>query len=471
VGFSERSESLQNTVTRLKPRRADYGVAVQAFLSGDSSFCIESLNDIETPAAVSLLARSYIRLERFPEALAALDRCDIAALPHEFAAELLAVRGFALVAMRDPSAYDILTEARARAYSSGFKPVECEVEFVAAVAAWSDRRTDEALAGCERVLETGASAQWFLGARRDDYLYTACYWRSRVHDVEGLIHAGREDYAAQAASLKRAFDEFDGSGVADTTVELKMLYNFAVIVRDVDSDDFARFVEDRAERIAWTPHTAIAESDIFHALGLCRARRGDHLGAFRFLRRSANSAPTVPQQIKAIIDHSFLAREIGEVFTAQDDLEHALKLAKQTDWENAPGEQRNVLFELARQLAPIDAERARALWDRYATLKSTPPALYLATRGDRRLRAEECSAHAAVLVAESQYGRAISLLLESLEIWTDVGYCWRAAAVALDLAELTGEARYAAIAGREAAKQPNSWLARRLAALKVSAPI
>jgi hypothetical protein len=95
----------------------------------------------------------------------------------------------------------------------------------------------------------------------------------------------------------------------------------------------------------------------------------------------------------------------------------------------------------------------------------------ITARGDRRQRALECSAHAAVLASESQSGRAISLLLESLEIFTEVGYRWRAAAVALDLADLTGEARYIAIAEREAAKYPNSSLARRVAALKVSTPV
>jgi hypothetical protein len=70
-----------------------------------------------------------------------------------------------------------------------------------------------------------------------------------------------------------------------------------------------------------------------------------------------------------------------------------------------------------------------------------------------------------VLVAEGETQRAVSLLLESLEIWAAVGYVWRQAATAADLAELTGEHRFFTMAAEQVANQAHSWLARRLALL------
>jgi hypothetical protein len=248
-----------------------------------------------------------------------------------------------------------------------------------------------------------------------------------------------------------------------------MLENLAVLVRDLDSTLLADYVQERAAKVAWNEHIASYEFSVFQAIGWNLARRGDHLGAFRNLRRSANCAPTIPQRILAILARSFLARELGEDLSAADELEHAVRLAKQVDWAAAGSVERDALIELARILAPSDPKQARALWNRYERLKPSLSDSSLSMRGDRRQRADECSAHAAVLLAEGQRNRGVSLLLESLEIWSDVGFSWRAAVIAAELAEITEEPRFFEIAGREAAKQPNSWLSRRLGLIKARA--
>ncbi len=72
---------------------------------------------------------------------------------------------------------------------------------------------------------------------------------------------------------------------------------------------------------------------------------------------------------------------------------------------------------------------------------------------------------AAVVRAEGQLDRATMLFKEAFEIWSSVGYEWRAASAALEIYTLTGEEFYLDVVAREAATRPQSWIARRYAAI------
>jgi tetratricopeptide (TPR) repeat protein len=393
----------------------------------------------------------------------------MSALTHDQAAELLAIKASALCVLRDPKAEAVLLDARVRAYSSGCAAAEGEVEFVGAVIAWTQGRVDVALSGIEMALAVREGEASWLRHSRPEASAQLPYWRARAYDLRGMSQAVREDFAAQAVSLALAFDEFAAGQVHDVQVQASMLHNLAVLAKDVEDSAIAQNVRHWAECIEWNRHTARYECEVFRSLGSCRARSGDHLGAFRDFRRSASVAPSFPFQISAILDRAFLARELGEVLTARDDLDHAVKLAAQVDWESVTGAERAALYSLAQQVASADPKRARLLWDRFEGLTSAVSPLELQGSSNRRERAAQCSAHAAVLLAEGNRQRATSLLVESFQIWSEVSYAWRAAVVALDLAELTGEQRYFEAADREAGKQPHSWLARRLASLEVPA--
>jgi hypothetical protein len=323
-------------------------------------------------------------------------------------------------------------------------------------------RVVEALIGVERVLAVGNGPAWLDPARAEPWR-AAAYWRARAHELRGVTEALKEDYAAQAVSLLAAFEEFDGGPVIDLLAEASMLRNLAVLARDVASPEIAEYVRSRADAVAWNKNTVFLEFEVFRALGWCHARYGDHLGAFRHLRRSAEVAPSTALRIRAIVDGTFLAHELGQNEAASDELHHAIELSKGVNWDELGGSERSTLYALAARVAPIDSGQGRRLIDCYFAIKSpvSPNEIF---RRDRRQRADECSAHASVLAAEGQRERATSLYVESYQIWSEVGYAWRAATVAADLAELTGEARFLEVAAREAAKQPHSWLARRVAA-------
>jgi hypothetical protein len=77
---------------------------------------------------------------------------------------------------------------------------------------------------------------------------------------------------------------------------------------------------------------------------------------------------------------------------------------------------------------------------------------------------------AAVVRAEYQLDRATMLFKEAYEIWTQVGYAWRAAAAALEVYTLTGDTFYLDVVAREAAARPLSWIARRYASVVLDDP-
>jgi tetratricopeptide (TPR) repeat protein len=337
------------------------------------------------------------------------------------------------------------------------------VEFATATIAWAQGRTEDVLRAVDRVLSVSeAEPSWLRKTRR----VTTCspgYWRARAYDLRGFAQAQDENFSGQAKSLLAAFREFDKASVHDIYVEGSMLYNLAVLARDIDDPEVAWFVAARADSVFWNSNTKLFEYEVFRALGWCYAQHGDHLGAFRHLRRSADAAPTIPLRILAVLDRGFLARELGETFSATEDIEHALRLTSQVDWERASGSERAALYALGSCVAPHDVARARQLWNRFQSLKSAVSPLELYE--SRRERAARCQAHATILTVEGERDRAVTLLLESLEIWSSLGYAWRKAAVAADLAELTGELRFFEIANIQAIKQPHSWLARRLGML------
>ncbi len=456
---------LSNTVTRLKPRIAEFETALRSYREGDFSFCADALAEAHQPASVALRTRALMRMNQFSEALAGIADLDFATMAHDEAGELLSLKATALCLAGEADVDSALVDARVRAYSSGCAAVECEVEFATALIAWAQGRFADALLGVDRVLAVSEKDPTWLRKAGRVTTYPPGYWRARAYDLRGVSQALDEDFDGQARSLIAAFDEFDKAAVYDIHAEASMLHNLAILARDIDNAEIAWFVAARADNVFWNSTTKFFEYEVFRSLGWCYAQQGDHLGAFRHLRRSADAAPTVPLRILAILDRGFLARELGETFTAGEDIEHALRLTSQVDWERATGYERAALYALASNVAHIDVAKARQLWNRFSGLKSSVSPLEIYGHENRRERAARCQAHAAILSAEGSRDRAVTLLLESLEIWSELGYVWRRAAVSADLAEITGENRFFKIADIQASQQPHSWLARRLAQL------
>jgi hypothetical protein len=84
---------------------------------------------------------------------------------------------------------------------------------------------------------------------------------------------------------------------------------------------------------------------------------------------------------------------------------------------------------------------------------------------DDRARLDETTADATICRAEGNLTRATLLFQQAFELWKELGYNWRAALAAIELAELGAGDEYAEFALAEAARHPNSWFAQRARAL------
>ncbi|MBC5800798.1 MAG: hypothetical protein GIX03_02490 [Candidatus Eremiobacteraeota bacterium] len=270
--------------------------------------------------------------------------------------------------------------------------------------------------------------------------------------------AAHEQYYEQASFMRAAIAELTGE--SDLWVFAWFLMNLAFHVRDFDLVDDAAMLRREMERAKWPDELAPMKFEIRRALGWSSALRGDHLNAFREFRAMAQCADTPARKILASVDRSYLARELGENHSAQEELEHAAKLASTVDWKSV-GEERIGLAQLAQEIATFDPRHAAILFARYQELKGRLLPPNMLNNVDRRVLAFELLAEGTVLRANGSTPAAMQRFVRAYEIWNTLGYKWRAAQAALPLAEVLQEARFVEHVRREAASRPASWLARR----------
>ena len=407
---------------------------------------------------------------RTADALRVLEDADLANMSHRSAAELLIVRIVAYIQADDlEAARRSVVDAKARSYGVGSVELESELLYSSALLEWTLGNRTAAKDLASSLLSNHSSIPAWLRENIDSYPYSRGYWRARSFELLGMTAGLEKDYEAQAGFLMSAFEEFDGASCRDALVEGSMLSNLAVLVRDLQDERIADFVRARLSRISERPSLAHFRFHIQHAIGWCSALAGDHLGGLREFRHSAEIAPSTPLRIRAILDRSFLANQLSEKYFALEQLEHACQLANTVDWESVVSNDRSILLQLAMAIAPHDSLRARAMLDRYGSVRAPISRLAMIAH-DRRQRGEDCMAIATVVRAEGQLDRATMLFKEALDIWTDVGYAWRAAAAAIEIYTLTGDTAYLDVVAREAAERPRSWIASRYAAVVLDDP-
>lgn len=455
---------------RLVPRGETIASALSAFRSGDFSTCLAIASRLPGVEALALRARCLVRSGDARAALAILDSVDLGELSHRHAAELLTIRFSASITLNDfRGAEEAVIGAKARSYGVGSAELSIELEYYTALFAWSEGRFAEASVGARAALNSDRAIPVWLAEEDTLSPFTVGYWKARALELLGMTAAVHGDFASQASYLTQAFAAYDAAQCVDVYVEATMLHNLAVLVRDLQIPGLESFVRARYAAIAWSDSLAAYRFYILQTLGWCSAMRGDHLGGLREFRRSADFAPNDALKISAVLDRAFLAMELGERYSSAEQLEYACELAARVDWERSGGVDRTVLLDLARSMASQDTPQARRVLDRYQALKTPVNPLMLFSQ-DRRQRGDECMAVAAVVRAEYQLDRATMLFKEAYEIWTQVGYAWRAAAAALEVYTLTGDTFYLDVVAREAAARPLSWIARRYAAVVLDDP-
>ncbi len=285
-------------------------------------------------------------------------------------------------------------DARAYLWSTRDTELQAELEYYEGVFAWSARNLDAASRHARAALnETTLSVH------------------ARALELLGAIAASSGNYLGQADYLERALTHIESFSERDVWVEAHILYNLSILVRELHLDPIVDRLGRRMESLPWTDETAVPRFEALRHVAWCNALSGNHVKAFRLLRESAEIAPTIPWRIFAFLDRSMLAREIGEAVFAEDEMQGAEAIADGFDWNASSGDERLALLQLAELTAQRAPERAQHHVERYRAIKRKMSALH-AFRADRRLRALECYAEAAVARAPSVSATAPSYCSE-----------------------------------------------------------
>ena len=184
---------------------------------------------------------------------------------------------------------------------------------------------------------------------------------------------------------------------------------------------------------------------------------GNDAAAFRQFRIAADLAASDALRLLALVDRASLIWEMDEPFTAADALDEAEELARSVDWSATSRRERFALLQLAILLARREPLRADAALRTYEAI-----AKHDSGCGDKRQRAAEAHAFGATAAACGHAAAAAPLFAEAFRLYRERRCAWRAALVALDLHELSGDDALLGFAQRRAKRMPHSWLARRV---------
>ena len=443
-------------IVQFQPRLRPFETAADAYRNGLPLQCMDLLHGHSGFSATLLRARASLRAGHPNIGLECVAQVNDKLLwSNRERAELLTFQGALQTRLRDfDTARDTLDDGRVLAMGSASAALEAEFHYYDSLWWFGALDYDKAHRAAQTALEITPGFQDVGG-----YFVPLENTRARALQMLGLVAAAKEQYGQQADFLRAAIIELKRAATADVWLTAFFLMNLAFHVRDFDLVDDAAMLRREIETAKWPDELAPMKFEIRRALGWSSALRGDHLNAFREFRAMSQCADTPARQILAGVDRSYLARELGEEHSAQDEIEHAAKLASSVNW-NEVGEERIGLAQLAQEVAAFDPHHAGVLFARYKELKGRL-APNMLNNVDRRVTAFELLAEGTVLRANGSVPAAMQRFERAFDIWDKLGYKWRAATAALPLAEVLQESRYVDHVRREAACRPNSWLARR----------
>jgi hypothetical protein len=436
----------------LVPKPAPFEDALQLYIAARYHQCLTALHGNDSLPAIALAARSLLRLAKFgdegleraiellEESRERADREGGDAIRGELAMLLAAAYHRA---ERPDEAERAFFDARVYLWSTADAELQAELEYYEGLFAWAARNLDAAARHARAALNPASQSV-----------------HARALELLGAIAASAGNYLAQADYLDRALTHLERFAQRDVWVEGHILYNLSILARELNLDPITERVGGRVESLPWTDETAVPRFEALRHVGWCNALAGNHIRAFRLLRDSAEVAPSIPWRIIAFLDRSMLAREMGEKLFAEDEMQGAERLAARFDWSESSGDERLALLHLAEMAAERAPERAQQHIERYRSIKHKMSALHV-FRADRRLRALECYAEATVARAHGQSDRAVLLFEEAFDIWSSIGYAWRAMVAALSLYELTRDVRFREYATINVPRFSSSWIAHR----------
>ena len=382
---------------------------------------------------------------------------------HALSAERYALLAAAFTRLgRFDEAADSLTNARAYAYGSCSTGLEAEVEYFAGLSAYAQGDIAEFEDANHRILTFAEAADAFGDTA--SFAVPLAHTRARAYEALGAVALARGRYHDQASYARKALREIDDAPFPDVWIAATNVMNLALLASNYDLFEHVEYLRERLAAMPWTQDLAFRRFASLDAFGWHLALRGDNIGAFRQFRIAGAAATTCPERVLASVNRARLSYELGHEPIAIEELEHALELSKQFDWNGVGDDERPALLQLAQAAAAIVPDEANIALQQYRKLRTRFSALSLSPVEPWHA-AEEDFTEGLIARAKGNPIRAIDCFLKAHEKWTAVSIDWGAARAAIELAELGAGERFVREARREAVKRPASWMARRVAKL------
>ena len=451
---------IASSVRQLRPQGDSFEIALLAFSGSEYETAIQLLSRNRSAKAVLLRARSFIRLGQFKRSVDELEAINFESLGSGDGSELMTLLSLAHVGLgTTDSVVGQLTVGLTLACSIGSVVHEADVMFTTALYHYTGGQIDVASDELYRLLGlTSVDSPWKKVEKTMQSLFEI---RARAYDLLGHIAAHKHQFAEQANFIFLAFTELDKSDTCDSYVKAKILGNLAFVAADRDVEGVYEYVRDRAATAEFPGACQALEFEIRRNLGRCASLHGDHVGALREFRRSAEIAPNRASKIKALLDRSSLADELNELVFANEESDFALELTRQVDWTTASSSEMFALLSMSQNLADRDPIEARRLLNLFGVCKKRLNPFQSAAT-DLGFTGRECQADALISRREGNVDRAVQLNLDAFDLFKRVGYIGRAAIVAVELFELIGEYSYLEYTAAYSARLPQSHLARRV---------
>lgn len=446
------------SITQLNPRRGCFSDALAAFRAARLYLCLSKLDGIDSTLAATLRARALLRLGDPEAALVALTNRQSQVSEIRDLGEIALLRAVAQSRLgAEQQSQDAFQEATAYSISSADSTLEAEVEFYNGLMAFGKESLFEARMACHRGIDAARRPDTF--GRNRGYVPLE-HVVSRIEELLGVIAAAEGRYGDLLTYARAALRTLDSNATPDVFQEAFALKNLSIVARDFDVAEDARLVSKRVSALEWSEDICRVEFTAVEALAWCSALRGDSVQALRHFRRAELVASTTPERILVGVDRALIAREYGHRAMVTEEIEHALNAARGFNWENAAGDYRVALLTLAQAAAATAPADAREMLDRHTSIRNSMDRTF-AARIEPRARAEEAYTQGLVLRAEGRLAASADRLETAFETWGRIGYEWRAARAALELAELDAGEVFRLAVRRELVRRPDSIFSNR----------
>ncbi len=415
-----------------KARSAGLWSAREAFLRADYDTCAALLAARRGIERDYLLARCYIRMDRFADAERVLGASR--GKDRSTWASLLAHSHFRRGDVA--GARPLLDLADARATNDAERD---EARFLRAFLEWIDLRREESAT----LLSTGTFGPF----------------EGNAESLRGWLSIAKGDYAGALGQFENAIKLF-GSDLFLECNALRTASNFA---REMYMPAVMSRVLHRVSRIEWTPYLEVPRFHIMRSAAWFRAIDGEYGDAMRHFHELAALNVSDPWRLYTYCDRAYFSLVLGEEINGWATAEEALALANRIDWEAYSGGEIVVLLYVANLFAlrrPIDAQRC---WKLYSALSPTDPSIRAAMSAEPSVDAWEQYTAGLLEKGAGNPAAAAAHFNRAYSIYRRIGFEWRAVLTLLAQRDVApDDGNYDEYIEAVLRRFPNSWL-RRLA--------